>query len=63
VIRLYADEVIEMPIVYSSAQFPYFFNDVSDGGEVDPATLNFSNRYTAWTPRLVRIAYNYHFVQ
>jgi hypothetical protein len=60
---VYADEIIGTPIVYSSAQFPYFFVDRSNGGEIDPADLNFGNRYTEWTPRLVRAAYNYHFVQ
>ncbi|MFW5748495.1 MAG: polyheme membrane-associated cytochrome C [Chloroflexota bacterium] len=59
----YADEVIGQPIVYSPDHFPYFFNDVSENGEVDPETLNFGNRYTTWTPRLVRTAYNYHYVQ
>ncbi|TVR18953.1 MAG: polyheme membrane-associated cytochrome C [Anaerolineaceae bacterium] len=62
-IRTYADEVLDAPIVYSSQRFPYFFNDVSEGGEIDPADLNFGNRYTTWSPRLVRVAYNYHFVQ
>lgn len=62
-IQTYAAEEIGTPIVYSSAQFPYFFVDVSDGGEVDPADLNFANRYTEWTPRLLRAAFNYQFVQ
>lgn len=62
-IQAYAAEVIATPIHYSSTRFPYFFVDLSNGGEIDPADLNFGNRYTQWTPRLVRVAYNYHFVQ
>jgi len=55
-IQAYAEEVIEQPIVYDSESFPYFFND-PDGGEV-----TFADRYASWTPRLVRAAYNYHYV-
>jgi hypothetical protein len=62
-IRAYAAEVIGAPILYDSTRFPYYFVDVSNGGEVDPADLHFGNRFTQWTPRLVRAAYNYHFVQ
>jgi hypothetical protein len=61
--QAYADEVIGTPLVYSSDHFPYFFVDVSNGDEIDPDDLNFGNRYTEWTPRLVRAAYNFHFVQ
>jgi hypothetical protein len=64
----YADEVIGEPILYNPDEFPFFFNDVSENGEVGPgragpATFSFENRYTSWTPRLLRTAYNYHFVQ
>jgi hypothetical protein len=61
--QAYAGEVIGTPLVYSPDHFPYFFVDVSNGGEIDPDDLNFGNRYTEWTPRLVRAAYNFHFVQ
>ncbi|MFO7660995.1 MAG: polyheme membrane-associated cytochrome C [Chloroflexota bacterium] len=62
-LQAYADDVIGTPLVYSADDFPYFFVDVSDNGQVDTAVFNFDNRYTEWTPRLVRAAYNYHFVQ
>lgn len=62
-IQRYAQEVVGVPIVYSSAQFPYFFVDSTNGGEPDPADFNFGNRYTQWTPRLLQAAYNYHFVK
>lgn len=55
-IQAYAEEVIGEPIVYDGDTFPYFFND-PNGGEV-----TFGDQYTSWTPRLVRTAYNYHYV-
>ncbi len=54
-IQAYAEDVIGAPIVYEDS-FPYFFHD-RDGGEV-----TFADRYGSWTPRLVRAAYNYHYV-
>ena len=40
------------PIVYDPAAYPYWFNDVN------PRTS-----FAAWTPRLVRAAYNYQYYQ
>lgn len=57
----YAADVIEQPIVYGRS-FPYFFNDTNGNGEADGDELNFGNQYASWTPRLVRAAYNYHYV-
>jgi hypothetical protein len=54
-IQAYAEDVIGEPIVYEDS-FPYFFND-PEGGEV-----TFADQYASWTPRLVRAAYNYHYV-
>ena len=54
-IQAYAEEVVGEPIVYEDS-FPYFFND-PDGGEV-----TFADQYASWTPRLMRAAYNYHYV-
>lgn len=52
----YALEVIGEPIVYDRQTFPYFFGDPNEG------ELTFANRYTAWTPRLLRAAYNYRYI-
>ncbi len=60
-IQTYAAEVVDAPIVYG-ASYPYFFNDTNGDGEIDADEQNFGNRYTTWTPRLVRAAYNYHYV-
>ena len=57
----YAREEIGTPLIYAK-QFPYFFIDSDDDGEVDQEETAFPNQYSTWTPRLVRTAYNYHFV-
>ncbi len=54
-IQDYATEVLGEPIVYKD-DFPYFFHDV--GGD----ELTYADRYATWTPRLMRAAYNYHYV-
>jgi hypothetical protein len=45
-IQAYADEVAGEPITYDSANYPYFLNSAGEG-------------YNAWTPRLLKAAYNY----
>jgi hypothetical protein len=57
-IQAYA-EANGAPIVYDSHAYPYFFNDTNGNGEADPDEANFGNQYSAWTPRLLRAAYNY----
>ena len=42
----YAAEVAGTPIVYDVASYPYWFTDEEEG-------------YNAWTPRLLKAAYNY----
>lgn len=61
-IRDYAEQVLDAPIIYVPERFPFFYNDVSDGGEINLDDLTFGDRYTTWTPRLVRATYNYNFV-
>ena len=58
-IQAYAAEVVEAPIVYSSASYPYFFADTNGNGEADEDEANYGNRYVSWTPRLLKAAYNY----
>ena len=45
-IQTYASETAGTPIAYDPAAYPYF---MTEGGE----------RYTSWTPRLLKAAYNY----
>ncbi len=51
----YAAEVIGQPLVYDAQAFPYYFNEV----EGEPT---FADQYDSWTPRLVKAAYNYHYL-
>lgn len=62
ILQEYATNVIGQPIVYGAGSFPYFFNDTNGNGEADADEVNFGNQYASWTPRLVRAAYNYHYV-
>jgi len=62
----YAVEIVGQPLVYSAERYPYFFHaPAGDDGaaEVDPSNLTFADRYSAWTPRLLRNAYNHHMLQ
>ena len=61
-IQAYAKDKLQAPIVYSGASYPYFFNDTNGNGVADPDELNSDNGYKAWTPRLLRAAYNYQWV-
>ncbi|MFQ6035746.1 MAG: cytochrome c3 family protein [Sedimentisphaerales bacterium] len=47
------------PIVYDPHSYPYFFIDTNGNGQVDEGEASYGNRYNAWTPRLLRAAYNY----
>ncbi len=58
-IQAYAKEVSKTAIAYSPVAYPYFFVDANGNGQADPDESNFGNRYNAWTPRLLRAAYNY----
>ena len=61
-ITTYAKTVAGKPIVYNLETFPYFFVDTNDNGIADKDETKFPNRYKAWTPRLLKAAYNYQFV-
>jgi hypothetical protein len=61
-IQDYAKTVIGKPIAYTPEVYPYFFNDLNGNGKVDKDEAKFPNRYKAWTPRLMKAAYNYQFV-
>jgi hypothetical protein len=61
-IKAYAEEVAGTPIVYDAHAYPYWFVDTNGNGEVDSGEANYGNRYTTWTPRLLKAAYNYQYV-
>ncbi len=46
-------------ICYDSHAYPYFFADGDGSGECEEAEANYGNRYTNWTARLLRGAYNF----
>lgn len=58
-IQAYAAEEIGVPIAFESHTYPYWFIDSNGDGVADPDEANFGNQYNAWTPRLLRAAYNY----
>jgi hypothetical protein len=58
-IRDYAANVAGTPIVYDPTSNPYFFADANGNGQKDEGEAG----YAAWTPRLLRAAYNYQYAQ
>lgn len=61
-LQAYAREVIGTPLVYQAGTFPYFFVDTNDDGLPQAEETVFANQYSTWTPRALRVAYNYHMV-
>lgn len=59
-LQAYAADRLGAPIVYDAHAYPYFFND--DGnGEVDEGEANYGNRYSSWSPTLLKAAYNFQY--
>jgi len=58
----YAKTVAGKPIVYDEKTYPYFFVDSNGNGAADKTETRVPNKYNAWTPRLLKAAYNYQFV-
>ncbi|MEZ4670589.1 MAG: cytochrome c3 family protein [Anaerolineae bacterium] len=58
-LQSYAREVSGTPIAYSAESYPYFFVDTNDNGEVDEDEATSANGYKAFTPTLLKAAYNY----
>jgi hypothetical protein len=58
-LQTYASDVAGTALVYDSGAYPYFFIDTNENGEADEDEANYGNQYNAWTPRLVKAAYNY----
>ena len=61
-IQNYAQQVVGVPIAYDLSTHPYFFIDTNGNGKIDNGENNSENSYNAWTPRLLRAAYNYNYV-
>jgi hypothetical protein len=59
--QTYAADKGGASIAYSPVAYPYFFIDTNGNGEADPDEANADNKYVAWTPNLLRAAYNYQY--
>ena len=57
--QTYAMEVAGTGIAYDSHAYPYFFADLDGDGVAGEGEANYGNQYAAWTPRLLKAAYNY----
>ena len=62
-IQAYAAENAGTGLIYDAHSHPYFFIDTNGNGAIDEGEVNGDNRFAAWTPRLLRAAYNYQYVQ
>ncbi len=59
-LQAYTDMELGKPIGWAD-QFPYFFIDTDEDGEISEDEAAFPNQYDAWTPRLLRTAFNFQF--
>jgi len=62
-IQAYAETTSALPIMYDPLTHPYFFADTDKNGEADVDDKGAAVRYNAFTPRLMRAAYNYQYSQ
>ncbi len=58
-LQTYAKDVSKAAIAYDPNAYPYFYADANANGAVDKD----EKAYTDWTPRLLRAAYDYQYVQ
>ncbi len=61
-IQTYGRTVAGTPIAYAAHRHPYFFRDTDGDGKAGKAEQTRKNAYNAFTPRLLKAAYNYQFV-
>ena len=62
-LQSYAKDVVKTGIVYNPASHPYFFTDKDNNNQVDKDDKGANVRYSTFSPRLLRAAYNYQYVQ
>lgn len=60
-IYTYATAKSGASIVYAPLNHPYWYVDTNGNGQIDPDELKSDNRFTKWTPNLLRAAYNYQY--
>jgi hypothetical protein len=61
-IQSYAVQIAGNPLAYNSTASPYFFIDTDNDGLASAEESKSVNKYSAFTPRLLKAAYNYQFV-
>jgi hypothetical protein len=59
----YSKSITKTAIAYSPTAYPYFFKDTNGDGKADEKEAVSANAWSDWTPRLLRAAYNYQYVQ
>lgn len=57
----YAEKVAGVPVHYDGSRHPYFFVDANGDGVADQADGK-PQPYNAWSPRMLKAAYNWKFV-
>jgi hypothetical protein len=62
-IQAYAATTAGTPILYDAHSYPYFFVDADQDGAPDKNENGGNVSYNAFTPRLLRAAYNYQYSQ
>jgi hypothetical protein len=62
-IEAYSTGIAEVGIIYDSHAYPYWFIDADGDGEADVNAEGAATGYNAWTPRLLKAAYNYQYSQ
>ncbi|MEF2073089.1 cytochrome c3 family protein [Consotaella aegiceratis] len=62
-IQSYAKNVVGSSIAYNEHTYPYFLADTDDSGAIEDAENQRSNGFKSWTPRLLKAAYNFQFVE
>jgi hypothetical protein len=50
-------------LCYDGGAYPYFFRDTNGSGACDPAERTNGNRFSGWTPALMKAAHNFQIVQ
>ncbi|MCU0503651.1 MAG: polyheme membrane-associated cytochrome C, partial [Anaerolineae bacterium] len=59
----YSKSITKTAIAYNPSTNPYFFIDTSGDGKADAKEAVSANRWVDWTPRLLKAAYIYQFIQ
>ena len=62
-IQTYTEDELESGILYDSHAYPYWFLDADNDGDADTNENGGTVGFNAFSPRLLKAAYNYQYVQ